>query len=206
MWPKLVVLFLMIGWYLPAMAQAKSIENPLAHYLASEAYQGFARYDPNTNVSRGDVDINGDGNKVVFLAANYVRHGGYCWTCYLPGKRGYTVGLLSPRESEMLAFTQYNAYVGYIREIKHRGIVFFQGRVVDGFEFFAFWVEDGKARIKKIGSVKGADTDVPTKPEPLFRKYFPDLQATSEHPPFDVETMSPDELRAKGYAIPKIGK
>lgn len=178
----------------------------MVDFIASEAFLGFARYDQNVRVFRADVDLNGDGEKVVLLAANYTQHAGYNWTPYLLGKHGYAVSSLSPRETEMLAFTEYNTYVGYIREIQHRGIVFFQGRVADGFEFFAFWVEDGKAKIKRIGSVKGADTEAPTKSARLFQKYFPDLRALETHPPFTVETMSLDDLRAKGYTIPKIDR
>jgi hypothetical protein len=187
---------------LPGLSHGKTIKDPIADYVAPDGFQEDMQIVKWDHIDRVELDLNRDGKKVVFLATSYVRHVGMFWTVYVPGKHGYTKGLTNPREGGMLCFSPEHCYVGYIREIKHRGIVFFVGRVVDGFDIIAFWVEDGKAHIKRIGETKPPKDEIEPD-DPLFRKYFPDLTATIEHPPFASERLSMDDLRAKGYAIPK---
>ncbi|HSI15230.1 MAG TPA: hypothetical protein VK961_24490 [Chthoniobacter sp.] len=196
----LAILFVAIGLFRPALSHAGAIKDPIADFIATESAIEWGKYK---DISRVQVDLNRDGRKIVFLSNSYVRHAGMAWTVYLPARRGYTRVLTNLTEEDMPCFMPENCHVGYIPEIKHRGIVFFLGRDVDGISFFAFWVEDGKARVKQIGHTKPARND--SEPDdPLFRKYFPDLENPNRKPPFAMETLSMDDLRAKGYAISKI--
>jgi len=204
LWRRIAVLLAVVKLCLPGFAYGKTVKDPLADYVTSEGFVDEVKFARIERISRVDLDLNRDGKKVVFLASSYVRHGGFAWTAYVPGKHGYTVGLPSQIENEMLCFTDDHSYVGYVREIKHRGIVFFQGRIADGFAFIAFWVSGGKARIKRIGGVAGRDDEYTAeKPHSLFKKYFPHLSEVEPPSPFKIETISIDDLRARGYVIPK---
>jgi hypothetical protein len=204
MWPRIVVLLAMIGCCVPGIAYSRMVRDPVADYVAQADFAEQVREEPRARLYRAVLDLEGDGKKVVFLASRYARNAGFFWTVYTPDKHGYTVDSLSETEREMCCFTENNNSIGYIPEIKHRGIVFFHGRFIDGFDCFAFWISGSKARIRKLGTVKGLGEEGVDASNPLSR-YFPKAGTEEPTPTFKMETLSLDDLRAKGFAIPKTG-
>lgn len=190
---KQIVFVIATALLLPSWSHAQVIQDPLAHFIASDFFQEEVKTSDWREIHRVELDLTGDGKKAVFLSTTYTRHAGMDWKVYVPGRRGYTAGFKTQQEESLLSFSPEHCYLGYIPQIKHRGLVFFVGRVVDGFEFIALWIERGRAHVKVIGETKPPKDEVEPD-DPLFKKYFPNLDAPDKHPPFAVEALSIDDL------------
>ena len=184
-----------------SIAHGESITDPLRYFLASTDDERDSMTPDPKVVMKMDVDINGDGRKVVFLSTYGDRSGCY-WTVYIPINDGYKEIRGTGKSGKLIWFNPNKLHVGFIDEIKSRGLATYSGTIREGFTVRVYWIAKEVLFEKEIGAVKVEEGE--EKP-PLLKKYFPDTE-TEKPTSYSLETLSVDDLKSKGYIIHTLNR
>ena len=180
--------------------QAEPIHDPIRDFLETPDLDRDIAVPDMKEFSKLELDIVGDGKKVICLSAYGDRSGDY-WTVYLPVPGGYKAARTTAGD-RLIGFSTEKFYVGYIDEIKRRGILTYRGRIRTGFALEAYWISGNRLLHKEIGVVKVEEGG---KSPPLLEKYFPESR-NPKSPLNPVQRITIDDLKVLGYSIPKPAK
>ena len=195
---------------LPAQAQ-NIVQDPMKAFLSPRDLGGRTEVATNSAVLKMSIALTDHGKPCVFLALphSYVKSGGYRWAVYVPARGGY-VEAPPGKDGETVTCYPDRIYVGPVSEVGvRRGIVTFGTSHGSGW-IDAYWLKGKKTTHKEIlafpfpeeaGNPDGSITNVP-----MLLKYFPELRKPYWQMKDQSQSLSFDDLRARGYAIPEISQ
>jgi len=184
--------------------EAVTVRDPVAEYLAMSVPDRTSNAAPLLVVKRVTVDLDGDGQREVFIGTWYRRSGPntWLWVGYAPVAGGYH--RITPETEDVLI--DFNGiYVGLIPELGRQGMVQGYSLELDNEErnqsnllsdVTYYYLNDAQLVEKGTGPLDREDPDGQLR----YNYFFGPNRQVRDHP--TVETFSAEDLVRQGYRLP----
>lgn len=192
-----VILQAVLAIGLLSRVQSAPIADPIRDFLETPDPDRDSAASHPKSITKLELDITGEGKKAICLSAYGDKSFGCYWTIYLPLPGGYKA-VRTAADDHLIGFSPDKLFVGYIDEIKARGLLTYSGRIKWGFALDAYWISKGVLLHKTVNTVQAEEGG---QNSPLLEKYFPDSKKPGSAV-YPVERISLDAIKSRGYSLP----